>query len=191
MPFPHPVRRLAIVFGATALLATSAAAQDATPPTRVDPGPVYPVSIHEGTCEAPVAQPVGLTSDTSTVGLESDSEFVGVTSQPSVHSATLEYDGTLDELTGEPHVVAVHASPDAYGTIVACGEIAGYEHDGTMVIPVRAVASEEVSGIAVVHQGRSLLDRALEQIDTSVDFTDDSVKVIVYLIPDNELHADR
>ena len=113
--------------GAATLLTASGAvslAQDATPSaTKVDDAVVHPVSIHQGTCDEPVPQPVGQTADSQIVGLDDDALFIGATSQPPVVSARLDFDGTIDDLTETPHVVAVHTRPQEYGSIVACGEI--------------------------------------------------------------------
>lgn len=180
--------------GAATLLTASGAvslAQDATPSaTKVDDAVVHPVSIHQGTCDEPVPQPVGQTADSQIVGLDDDALFIGATSQPPVVSARLDFDGTIDDLTETPHVVAVHTSPQEYGSIVACGEIAGFEHDGTLVIPVLGTNDSGVSGIAVVSQERSLIDRALGELDPSLRLTDDSVSISVYLIPADATPAD-
>lgn len=168
------------------MLATMAAgtvAQDATPPITTESPHTYPVSIHAGTCQAPLAQPAGSTADTTVAGLDADSELVGFSSQPPVMTATVGFDGTLEDLTAEPHVVAIHASPEEFGTIVACGEIAGYQHDEGLVIPLRSMSGEQVSGIAVVHRDQSLLNRALEELGSTIELDSGGVTVTAFIIP--------
>ena len=187
METPHRILRLIIALAAAMLLAIDVAAQEATPPAgTTEREGAYPVSIHRGTCEDPVAQPVGATIESGVAGFDANVEFIGVSTQAPVLVASAEYEISLDDLTATPHVVAIHASPEAYGTIVACGEIAGYAHDGALIFGVRSVDDSEVSGIAVVSQGHSLLDEALEEIDESVDLTGDSVTLTVYIVPGDE-----
>lgn len=185
----HPGFRLIGALRALILLATAApgaGAQEATPPTATVTMHVYPVSIHRGTCEAPVAQPVGSSAETSIAGFDTDSELVGVSGQSPVLTASVEFDGTLEELTDSPHVLAIHASPEGFGTIVACGEIAGYEDDGTLIVPIRSGSRSDVSGIAFVHEGRSFIDMALEELGASTDLTDDTVTVAVYIASESD-----
>ena len=166
MPARFSLRNLLATLGASALLVTAAAgiaAQDATPAPALAPAG-YPVSIHAGTCDDPTAQPIGPTLDTEVVGRDGG-ERVGTAGSPPVLSASGTVDHSLDELTAAPHVVAVHASADAYGTIVACGEIAGYAEDGRLVFALRSVGGAEVSGIAVLDDDPSFLDEVLRERD--------------------------
>src|SRR5690606_20612789 len=128
------IRALIAAFAAVSLLATGlvAAAQDATPTPTSGGQPGYPVSIHAGTCDTITAQPIGQTLDTEVAGLDGG-ERAGVTDEGPVQAATGTVEQSMDDLTGTPHVVAVHASPEEYGTVVACGEIAGYLNDGQLV----------------------------------------------------------
>lgn len=140
------------------------------PLASLESAPVYPVSIHEGKSEAPIAQPVGRTSDPSVVGLEGENVPIGTTGQLLVLSATQEDEGTLEDLTGAQHVVVIHNRSERYGAIVACSEISGYDRDGVLAIPMRAISDEEV--------------------DTPVDLLDDAVKVIAYLVQGHEQHTE-
>jgi hypothetical protein len=167
MPASRSLRTLLATLAAAALLATGAAAataQDATPTAETLDVASYPVSIHAGTCDAPTAQPIGPTLDTGVAGLD-DGELVGISEQAPVQVASETFDGTLDDLTGTPHVVAVHASAEGYGTILACGEIAGYAEDGRLVIALRSVDGSGVSGVAILDDDPSFLDRALAALD--------------------------
>jgi len=93
----------------------------------------------------------------------------------------------MDDLTGTPHVVAVHASPEEYGTVVACGEIAGYLNDGQLVFALRSVDGSAVSGIAILDDQPSFLDEVLRQIDVDRDFDLDlgtgKLSLTVLIIP--------
>lgn len=183
----HRFRRLAATTLASTLLVTGAAgiaAQEASPTPPTDRGVAYPVSIHEGTCEDPVAQPVGPTIDTVVAGYKGrESEIIGTAAEPPVLVATAELDATLDELTGTPHVVAVHASAEAYGEIVACGEIAGYEDAGKLVFGLRSVEGSEVSGVAILDDAPTPIDKALEALDQEDLLDDGELLLTVYVLP--------
>jgi hypothetical protein len=182
MPLPHATRNLLAVLGAATLLATGtagAAAQEATP-TPASTAASYPVSIHRGTCDDPVAQPLGPTLDTEVAGLDGG-ERVGVSPERPVLVASGTVDGTLDDLTGTPHIVAVHASAEDYGTIVACGEIAGYAEDGRVVFALRGVDGADVSGVAILDDQPSFLDEVLKELD--LDFGSGKLSLTVLVIP--------
>lgn len=183
-----PARRLLATIAAVALLiagAAGTAAQDATP-GPVSRGAAYPVSIHLGTCQAPVAQPVGEVVDTTVAGAEEGAEFAGARTGAPVLVATTEVDGPLATFTISPHVVAVHASPQDYGTIVACGEIAGYDNDGTIIFPIRGVGDAAVSGVAILSEDETLLDKLLAGIDESLVISDDTLSLTVFVIAGDE-----
>lgn len=176
----HPVRALVAALAAAALLATGVVAQVGTPTAETLASPSYPVSIHAGTCDNPTAQPIGPTLDTEVAGLD-DGERVGISDEPPVLTASGKVDGSLDDLTGTPHVVAVHASAEDYGTIVACGEIAGYTEDGRLVFALRSVDGSDVSGIAILDDQPSFLDEVLSQLD--LDFGGDTLSLTVLVVP--------
>lgn len=182
------IRALIAAFAAVSLLATGlvAAAQDATPTPTSGGQPGYPVSIHAGTCDTITAQPIGQTLDTEVAGLDGG-EWAGVTDEGPVQAATGTVEQSMDDLTGTPHVVAVHASPEEYGTVVACGEIAGYLNDGQLVFALRSVDGSAVSGIAILDDQPSFLDEVLRQIDVDRDFDLDlgtgKLSLTVLIIP--------
>lgn len=187
------LRHLAATALASVLLVTGTvdfAAQEASPTPPTDRGVAYPVSIHEGTCQDPVAQPVGLTLDTEVAGYDDEeSAIIGTATQPPVLVAEAELDAILDELAGTPHVVAVHASAEAYGEIVACGQIAGYVDDGKLVFGLQPADGSEVSGIAILDDAPTPIDEALEALDRE-DLLDESellgdgeLLLSVYILP--------
>jgi hypothetical protein len=187
--FPRlAIRVIVSTIAAAWLLATGfvAVAQEGTPSADTPHAASYPVSIHAGTCDNPTAQPIGTTIDTEVAGLDGG-ERVGISDASPVLTAHAEIDGTLDDLTGTPHVVAVHASADDYGTIVACGEIAGYVEDGRLVFALRSVDGSVVSGIAILDDQPSFLNEVLRQIDVNrdidLDFGTGTLSLTVLVIP--------
>jgi hypothetical protein len=182
MPARHPLRLFIAALAAAALLATAfagAAAQDVASTPALPDRPSYPVSIHAGTCDDPTAQPIGPTLDTEVAGLD-DGERIGISDEPPVLAASGTVDGSLDDLTGTPHVVAIHASAEDYGTIVACGEIAGYAEDGRLVFALRSVDGSDVSGIAILDDQPSFLDEVLSQLD--LDFGGGKLSLTVLVV---------
>jgi len=75
-------------------------------------------------------------------------------------------------------VLAVHAIPEEHGTIVACGQIAGSELDGKLVILQATGGDGNVAGVAVIEKGKGL---CLILGKGSFDFEEDQVKVTAYL----------
>lgn len=159
-----------------------AAAQTSTPILVAPVGTIgtvdYPISIHQGTCESPVAHPdYTLTNATWTVDNEKAKE-VGVNPDPLVPVSESAITARLDDLTSTPYVLAVHASPDEYGTIVACGQIAGTGLDGKLVIRLTSVGDASVAGVAVIEKGKGL---SLNLDKDSFDLKDDQARITVYL----------
>lgn len=188
---PHPLTRMlaaAIVFltivGSSAGL-TAAQTADATPTPSAAPltGTIktvdYPIAIHEGTCESPIAQPAyTLTNATPWAEGAEKTVVVGVNPGPAVPVSESAITVKLDDLTSSPHVLAVHASAEAYGTLVACGPIAGIEQDNRLVIQLAPVDGGTVAGVAVIEKGDGL---HVKLGDTTFDLKQDQVKVTVYL----------
>lgn len=188
MPVRHLTRYMSAIVGATLLLALALAgvsAQD-TPstPTLDQPerGLAYPVSIHRGTCDDPVLQPVGPAIEAGVAGWQPGAEVSGVTAQGPVLVAEADYDGTIEHFTETPHVIAIHESSEDYGTIIACGEIAGYVDDDTLVIPLRGDDSP-LSGVAIISENTMIVEEALELVDESLAFDHASIHLTVYIVP--------
>ena len=186
---PRPLARLfvaaflvLIMVGST-VGPTAAQAATATPTPAPLTGTIktvdYPIAIHEGTCESPIAQPAyTLTNATPwAVGAE-DTVEVGINPGPAVPVSESTLTAKLDHLTSLPYVLAVHASAEDYGTIVACGPIAGIEHDKRLVIQLTSVNGGMISGVAVIEKGDGL---HLDLGDKTFDLKRDQVKVTVYL----------
>ncbi len=183
------IRVIIATIAAASLLATgfAALAQEGTPPAETFAAASYPVSIHAGTCDEPTPQPIGTTLDTEVAGVDGG-ERVGISDAPPVQVASGTVDGTLADLTDSPHVVAVHASADDYGTIVACGEIAGYVDDGRLAIALRGIDGSQVSGIAIFDDQPSFLDEVFQEIDLDLDLDlgSGTLSLTVLIIPPTE-----
>ncbi len=172
----------AVLAGATLGASAQDASPAATPAGDLERASAYPVSIHQGTCQDWVAQPVGPTIDAVVAGREADATFIGINAQLPALVASADYDGTLAYFTDTPHVVAIHASAEDFGTVVACGQVAGFESDGQLILAIRGEPDTAVSGIAILEDNTTVVDDALDLVDESVDFGDDSIHVIVYIV---------
>lgn len=152
----------------------SSVAAQSTPAATADAATGYPVAIHQGTCDAPTAQPAWEVANTSVITASSDS-IVGNKTGIAVNEATGKVDVKLDDLGNQPYVLAVHASAQDYATIVACGSIVGPKVDGKLVVALTAVGDSKVSGIAIL------------DADTSgvLGLGNDQVQVTVYIIDTN------
>lgn len=169
---------------AGASVSLAAAQEGATPSpatTTTSANAVNPIAIHQGTCESPVGQPAYMLEDPTPWGSGGDdTTTIGTNPGPPVAVSKSEISASLDALTSTPYVVAVHANADDYGTIVACGQIAGIERDGTLVIQLTAADDSGVSGIAVIEQNNGLhLDLG---DDRTIQITEDKLDITVYLI---------
>ena len=147
------------VFGIIALtlsiVGVAAAAQATPTPSSTSSAPNYPVAIHEGTCDKPVAQPAWDMKNAQVIGTGSDSvTHLGSGGVP-VYEASATITAKLDDVAKTPHVIAVHASPEAYSTIVACGVVAGPKVDGKLVVALLPVADSGIGGIATLDEDTS------------------------------------
>ncbi len=63
--------------------------------------------------------------DADVDGALDEDEVIAIAAAPEsiVWRVESEIDATFDELFGSPEVLAIHQSPDNYGTIVACGDL--------------------------------------------------------------------
>lgn len=133
--------------------ANMAMAQDATPDaTPLPPTDGYPVGIHQGSCSEPVAQPAWQLDNALTFGISDndDPNVVGMEVSTTVYETSGTIDFQIDDLANDGHAVAVHASSDEFGTIVACGDIAGIQDNGQIVVPLVPVDGGTMVGIAIV-----------------------------------------
>jgi hypothetical protein len=136
------------------LTAAPVVAQDATPAsTPGGPSGGFPVAVHQGTCQDPTAEPAfdigNATGPGSTGG---DVTTIGTQSGPILVKSSGEIDKKLDDLANEGNVIAVHASPDDYETLVACGQIAGVKEDGKVAIALAPVGDSTTVGVAILEE---------------------------------------
>ena len=150
MRIARPLVPLVLVVGLFLGGLATAAAQDATPG---GPSEGYPVAIHEGACDNPTAEPAWQLDDAVSIGVnQDDPDVIGVGASNTVTETSGDLDVALDDLAGSEHIVAVHASPGEFGTLVACGNVAGVREDGKLVVPLTATGELPVSGIAIFEE---------------------------------------
>jgi hypothetical protein len=147
----------------------SAAAQDATPAaTPGGPPEGYPVAIHQGSCAEPTAQPASDLGNATAPGTDQGGEVETIGQQAGpillVSSSTVEI--ALDDLGAQPHVIAVHASPDDYETIVACGQIGGIKADGRIAFALEPVGSSTTVGVAILEEDDDQVQSTVYVFDT-------------------------
>ena len=158
-----PLLAASLMFGGGAI------AQDATPAAGPSTGGNYPVAIHQGTCEAPTAQPAYQLDNTAPVGADQpDAEILGQPTGAPVLTTSSTIDATLSDVANGGNVVAVHASPEEFGTIVACGQIAGPNIDGRLIIALQPVGDSTITGVATLSSDNSgVLGLGDEQIQVT------------------------
>lgn len=137
----------------------------------------YPVSVHDGSCEAPEAEPLHDVDDAVLRESMDDAEMVGQADTP-VYEGSTTLDMSIGDLTESERSVIVHASEDQFSVYVACGTIAGAEVDGRMIVPIRPLQSQ-VLGIAVVDADEG----------DFLGLGDDEVNLTVYLFSEGLIEA--
>lgn len=166
---------IGIAFVASFMFAGAAVAQDATP---AGPSEGYPIAIHQGTCEDLTAQPNHELGDAVTHGSNNeDAETVGTTEAiPVVMGTSSTVSATIGDLADEGNAIAVHASAEDYDTILACGNVAGINDDGTLVIALNSSEDSTVVGVAILD----------EDSGGFLGLGDDEVQATVYLFDTEE-----
>jgi len=146
-------------------------AQEATvEATPGGPSEGYPVAIHEGTCDEPTMEPAWELGDAVSVGVEQDEpEVIGPALTRTITGVSSDVDFSLDSVADTDYVIAVHASPQDQGTLVACGQIAGIKVEGQLVVALAPVGDSEVTGIAILDEDEAgVLDLAEGQTRVTV-----------------------
>jgi hypothetical protein len=158
-----------------------------------------PVDIHSGTCSDFIAEPAydgGEIEETTTDDIWSEESLqAGIFEDQQLQASGIDFnsDGALQpnevitpngvsapagraqaDLEGgvdtdQPHVVAVHASADAYSTVIACGSIDGaQETDGQRIIRIQPVTDQSSAfGFAVLGGDNDQLTTYLFQPNTA------------------------
>ncbi len=166
---------VATSFAAVAILAggASVTAQDATPAMGSSTGGNYPVAIHQGTCAMPTAEPAYQLDNTAPVGADQpDATILGQPTGVPVLRSSGKISATLEDVANGGNVLAIHASPDDYGTIIACGQIAGPNIDDQLTIALQPVGGSTVTGVATLGKDNSGI----------LGLGDDEIAVTVYIV---------
>jgi len=149
VPLPRarlaPLRPLLAALALLGWLVPTALAQDAaTDPTG------HPVSIDRGGCAQPSGEPAFRFDGTTVPWGLPESPGADAVAQP-VLTTEQTVATRLDDLllAGQPFSVVVHASPEAFGTPVACGDIEGSVAGGQLSIPLRPVGGFGLAGVAL------------------------------------------
>lgn len=119
----------------------------------------FPVAIHEGTCDQPVAEPKFQVGDAVPYGLNGEDdaqaeEVRGIPPEAPVLRAQGTIDATFDDLLDSPHVVAVHQSAEEFGAIIACGNLGGIVDDGKLAVALRPATESGPTGVAILDEDR-------------------------------------
>ena len=150
---------LAVGLGAGGLVLGSGAAQQTTPAAEERRGdePAHPVAFHTGSCQRPsedAAYTLGVvgpqqTDEGQLVGAE---DIRGRLTTPPILEGNGTVDAPLEELLdeNEPYVLAVHESAEAFGTILACGEVAGALVNDQITLALRPVDDSDYAGVAAL-----------------------------------------
>ena len=150
---------LAVGLGAGGLDLGSGAAQQTTPAAEERRGdePAHPVAFHTGSCQQPsedAAYTLGVvgpqqTDEGQPVGAE---DIRGRLTTPPILEGSGAVDVPLEDLLdeNEPYVLAVHESDEAFGTILACGEVAGALVNDQITLALRPVDDSDYAGVAAL-----------------------------------------
>ncbi len=154
------------------LMSGAAVAQEGTPvATPGGPSEGYPVAVHQGTCDDLTAEPAFELGNAVTFGVDEgeggeDVQTIGTgEALPLLLQASGTIDGSLEDLGSQGHAVVVHASPDDYETIVACGNVAGVNEEGRLAIALGPVDGSSVVGVAIL-EGEDQVNATVYVFDT-------------------------
>jgi hypothetical protein len=147
---------IALVFSLGSMSAMTLAQEASPVATPHGPSEGYPVALHEGTCDELTSEPAWQLDDAVAVGVTDEGveqdDVVGPEVAVTVVGAAGAIDATLNDLAGGSYVIAVHASPDDFDTVIACGQVAGVKTDGKIVVALVPVGESTFAGIAIVDE---------------------------------------
>lgn len=140
---------LAVAVGSAAFTqgGVPASAQEGDPPV---------VALHRGSCSELEAAPVadlGVLAPYGQVEGQEAAVFRGlVTNNQGVMFSSLTLEMPFDDVFSEQtqHALAVHQDAATFGTLLACGEAAGADVDGRVVIGLQPVGDARYAGIAIL-----------------------------------------
>jgi plastocyanin len=136
-------------------------------------------ALHPGTCEAPEDTPIADLGALAPYGemQEMDATYRGTqTDVQPVWSTNVTLELPFEQAFAEqqPHALAIHESAAGFGTLLACGDLAGYEVDGRVVTGLFPVNGSGVAGVAIVDQDQAgLLGLGEDQTQFALFVLDD------------------
>jgi hypothetical protein len=148
----------ALAIGLGVLAAAPDAAQQTTPAAqrRADNTP-HPVAFHNGSCQKPDAKAAYTLGD---VGPQQKDDGQSVTTDdirgklttPPILTGSGTADVKLDDLldTSDPYVLVVHQSAQDFGTLLACGEVAGALVNDQITLALRPLTDAGYAGVAAL-----------------------------------------
>ena len=126
-----------------------------TAPTTAEPA--HPAALHAGTCRQPGADPAYTLAvvgpeQTAAGAPTGEDDIRGQLSTPPLLSGSGSIDAELDDLLDEsrPYVMLVHESADAFGTVLACGEVGGVVNGDRITFALRPIDGSGYAGLAVL-----------------------------------------
>lgn len=106
------------------------------------------VALHQGSCRQPAAEAdYQLATLEPTTGDAGGQELVGP-----LYEGSGGIDAGLADLlaTDQPYVLAIHQSAEAFGTLLACGEVGGVIVDGNLTFAIRPLNDSGFAGVAAL-----------------------------------------
>ena len=128
-------------------------AQDAASPAAQAVQANQPVSVHQGVCGQTIPDPVHELNNLIPYGQNDDGTFDNLFgSVPGLPVLFQEstIDGSFEDLTVQPYAIAIHESPETYGTLVACADIGGPATDDRMIVAIRSLGGSGFAGIGII-----------------------------------------
>lgn len=139
--------------------------EDITAEPAFDAGAIVPTTLDENRDDERFQSGILVDDEMGVSGVDinnddaiEDNEIIAVTGE----DAEIGYAESPEEVAGvdteQPHVVAVHASAEAYDTIWACGSLTDAEQDdaGRTIIPLQSVGDASIFGFSVMEEGGTL-----------------------------------
>jgi hypothetical protein len=168
MRFVRSTVSMFLILVIAAVASTVAVAQDATPAaTPGGPSEGYPVAIHQGSCDDLAAEPVQQFDNAVATSDSDEQQIVGESLSSILLETSGEVDLTFGDLGSDLHSIAVHASSEAYDTIVACGHVSGVIHDEKLVVALIATDGSTTFGVAILEEGEDQTEVTVYVFTTS------------------------
>jgi plastocyanin len=175
-----PTGAITLALGLTlAGLSPGLAQDEATTPAAGEGDPPV-AALHPGDCADSEAAPIadlGVLAPYGAAQGQDAATYRGVqTDALPVLSTNVTLDLPFDNVFSEqqPHALAIHQNAASFGTLLACGEVAGAEIDGRVVIGLRPLNESGYAGVAM-----------LDDDDAGfLGLGEDQTQITIYLISD-------